>query len=217
LKHCHLTGKTVICEEPPAGRILFDRFLRDAKGGKGMESKPVVSGEAFWMAFEKFALLFSFIVNVILLVVVLVLLGLVIPIRDFIARPIMNDVMAEIDRLGTIHIVDDIPVENQKIGIKFDLPLKQDVKVTTIAPVPLETEAFFTLPGGGGYIRGTVSLDLPANTVLPVTLDATVPVSQMVPITMTVPVDIDLGKTDLKTSVDNFRALLEPVNKMLGK
>lgn len=216
MKHCHLTGKIVICEEPAAERILFHRLLCDAKGDKDMESKPVVSGEAFWMAFEKFALLFSFIVNVILLVVVLVLLGLVIPIRDFIARPIMNDVMAEIDRLGETHIETEITVEDE-IQVKFDLPLKQEVTVTTTEPVPLVTQAFFTLPGGGGYIRGTVSLSLPAGTNLPVTLDATVPVDQMVPVKMIVPVDIDLGDTDLKESVDNFKALLEPVDKMLGK
>jgi hypothetical protein len=181
-----------------------------------MESRPVVSGEAFWMAFEKFALLFSFIVNVILLVVVLVLLGLVIPIRDFIARPIMNDVMAEIDRLGETHIETEITVEDE-IQVKFDLPLSQEVTVTTTEPVPLTTNAFFTLPGGGGYIRGTVSLNLPAGTSLPVTLDTTVPVDQMVPVKMVVPVDINLGDTDLKKSVDNFKALLEPVDKMLGK
>jgi len=39
----------------------------------------------------------------------------------------------------------------------------------------------------------------------------------MVPVKMIVPVDIDLGDTDLKTSVDNFKALLEPIDTMLGK
>ena len=181
-----------------------------------MEAKPVITGDAVWLAFEKFALLFSFVVNVILLVVVLVLLGLVLPIRDYIARPIMNDVMAEIDRLGETHITTEITVEDE-IQVRFDLPLSQKVTVTTTEAVPLTTQAFFTLPGGGGYIRGTVSLDLPANTALPVMLDTTVPVDEAVPVRITVPVDINLGETDLKTSVDNFRALLEPVDNLLGK
>jgi len=181
-----------------------------------MESKPVISGEAFWSAFEKFALLFSFTMNVILLIVVLVLVGLLIPIKDYIARPTMDKVMAEIERLGNTHIKTTIVVEDE-IQVKFDLPLNQEVNVTTTEAVPLETGAFFTLPGGGGYIRGTVSLNLPANTTLPVILDTTVPVDQMVPVKMIVPVDIDLGDTDLKTSVDNFKALLEPIDIMLGK
>lgn len=181
-----------------------------------MESKPVISVGAFWLAFEKFALLFSFATNIILLVVVLVLAGLLIPIKDYIARPIMDDVMGEIDRLGTTHIRTTIVVEDE-IRVKFDLPLKQEVDVTTTADVPLETFALFTLPGGGGYIRGTVNLNLPANTVLPIIMDMTVPVDQMVPIKITVPVDIDLGDTDLKVSVDNFRALLEPIDTLLGE
>ncbi len=180
-------------------------------------SGRLIEGEAFWLAFERFALIFSFVMNVILLVVVLVLLGLLLPIRDLVARPTLDKVMAEIDRLGTMHIVDEIPVEGQKIRVKFDLPLKQEVNVTTTAPVPLNTQAQFVLPCGGGYIWGTVKLDLPVNTTLPVMLDTKVEVDQMVPITMTVPVDIDLGQTDLKLISDNFKALLAPVNTLLGE
>jgi len=44
-----------------------------------------------------------------------------------------------------------------------------------------------------------------------------VPVDQMVPVKLTVPVDINLGETDLKTSVDNFKALLEPIDNLLGE
>jgi len=181
-----------------------------------MGAKPVIRGSSFWLAFERFALVFSFSMNVILLVVVLVLAGLLLPIKDYIARPIMDQVMAEIDQLGETHIKTTILVEDE-IQVKFDLPLNQAVNVTTMAPVPIETAAFFTLPGGGGYIRGTVSIDLPANTVLPVRLNTTVPVDQMVPVRMEVPVDINLGETDLKTSVDNFKALLEPIDNLLGK
>lgn len=181
-----------------------------------MESKSVIQGASFWLAFEKFALVFSFSVNVILLVVVLVLVGLLLPIRDYIARPIMDKVMTEIEQLGETHIETTIVVEDE-IQVKFDLPLNQAVNVTTLAPVPIETAASFTLPAGGGYIRGTVSLDLPTGTVMPVMLNTTIPVDQMVPVKLTVPVDINLGETDLKTSVDNFKALLEPINNLLGE
>ena len=181
-----------------------------------MESKSENRGESFWLAFEKFALIFSFTMNIILLVVVLVLLGLLIPIKNQIARPMMDDVMSEIDRLGETHIKTTITVQDE-IQVKFDLPLKQEVNVTTTEAVPLTTEAYFPLPGGGGYSRGTVSIDIPSGTTLPVLLDTTVPVDQMVPITMDVPVDIDLGDTDLKTSVDNFRILLEPIDSLLGE
>lgn len=181
-----------------------------------MESKPVVQSSSFWLAFERFALIFSFSMNVILLIVVLVLLGLLLPIRDHLARPTMDKVMAEIDRLGDTHIKTTVVVEDE-IQVKFDLPLEQEVDVTTTGPVEIKNAADFYLPGGGGYIHGTVKMDLPAETTLPVRLKATVPVDQMVPVRMEVPVDINLGDTDLKETVDNFKALLEPVNALLGK
>jgi hypothetical protein len=181
-----------------------------------MASKPVIKGSSFWLAFERFALVFSFTVNIILVVVVMMLAGLLLPIRDYIARPTMDRVMTEIERLGNTHIQTTVVVEDE-IPVIFDLPLNQPVNVTTMAPVPIKTAAYFTLPGGGGYIRGTVSLNLPANTVLPVQLDTTVPVDQMIPVRMEIPVDINLGDTDLKTSVDNFEALLKPIHDFLGK
>lgn len=181
-----------------------------------MRARTVNRSEAFWLAFERLALLFSFTVNVILIIVVLVMAGLLLPIKNQIARPLMDQVMGEIDRLGNTHIETTVTVEDE-IQVKFDLPLNQEVNVTTTAPVPLTTAAYFVLPGGGGYIRGTVSIDLPADTTLPVLLNTTVPVDQMVPVKLEVPVDINLGNTDLKTSVDNFRALLEPIDDLLGE
>lgn len=181
-----------------------------------MASRNVSQGEAFWLAFERLALVFSFTMSVVLLVVVLVLLGFLLPIRDQIARPTMDKVMAEIDRLGSTHIKTTIPVKDS-IRVKFDLPLSQKVDVTTTEAIPLTTDAYFVLPGGGGYIQGTVSIELPANTTLPVQLNTTVPVDQEVPVEMDVDVDIDLAETDLKTSVDNFKALLKPVHQFLGE
>ena len=181
-----------------------------------MQAKPEKRTKAFWLAFERFALIFSFSMNVILLIVVLVLLGLLLPIKNQVARPMMSQVMGEIDRLGTTHIRTTVTVEDE-IQVKFDLPLDQAVDVTTTAPVPITTNAHFTLPSGGGYIQGTVTINLPTDTKLPVRLNTTVPVDQMVPVKLTVPVDINLGDTDLKVSVDNFRALLEPIDAMLGE
>ena len=144
--------------------------------------------ESFWLAFEKFALIFSFSMNVILLIVVLVLLGLLIPIKNQIAQPIMSQVMGELDRLGETHIKTTVVVEDE-IQVKF----------------------------GGGYIKGTVSIDIPADTTLPVLLNTTVPVDQMVPVKLSVPVDINLGDTDLQVVVDSFGELLEPIDIFLGK
>jgi hypothetical protein len=180
-----------------------------------MEKKSGEQSEAFWVVFERFALLFSFTMNIILLIVVLVLVGLIVPVKNQIAQPVMDKMMAEIDRLGNAHIKTTIVVEDE-IQVKFDLPLDKEIDVKTTDIVPMTSEAYFTLPNGGGYIRGTVNIDLPADTTLPVRLNTTVPVDQIVPVRLEVPVDIALADTDLKVSVDNFKALLAPLNSLVS-
>ncbi len=63
---------------------------------------------------------------------------------------------------GRSSITDTIKI-NQQVPVRFDLPLKQDTVVTTQSPVPISTQATFSL-GQFGSINGTVSLQLPAGT-----------------------------------------------------
>jgi hypothetical protein len=82
------------------------------------------------------------------------------------------------------------------VPVQFDLPLSQDTVVTTQAPVPLNTHATFSL-GQFGSINGMVSLQLPAGTRLPVHLDITVPVSNVIPVVFDQPVRIPLAEKGL--------------------
>jgi len=54
-----------------------------------MGAKPVIRGSSFWLAFERFALVFSFSMNVILLVVVLVLAGLLLPLGVYLVERVL--------------------------------------------------------------------------------------------------------------------------------
>jgi hypothetical protein len=125
----------------------------------------------------------------------------------------LNTVLGQLDSafkdLGQVVITDTIKI-NQQVPVRFDLPLKQDTVVTTQAPVPISTQATFSL-GQFGSINGTVSLQLPPGTSLPVHLELTVPVSNVIPVVFDQPVRIPLAEKGLGSVVSKLRAALSPI------
>jgi len=174
--------------------------------------------EAFWLALEKFALFFSFVVNLVLVVVVLALAIALIrfepAIKNDVAMKLVNDLNTGIDLLGsatitrTIHIEDSIP-------ISFTLPIEQDTVVVLNESVPLTAYTSINFPGGGGQLNATVSLNLPKGMRLPVHLTMEVPVSQTVPVVMDVPVEIPLQETELNKVVVHFQKMIAPYDKLI--
>ncbi len=189
---------------------------------------------------QNFAITFSFIVNAI--TVVLLILGAfpaiqaALFVKDETVEPLLNDLDAAFVELGKSEIVTDIQIDEQ-VNITFDLPLDQPLPIDFPLPIQQDTAvmltervplynlpATFVLPGGGGQINGMVSLALPAGMYLPIRLDMTVPVTstipvrmnvpvdQQVPIRMTVPVRINLGESGLQPAVDDLRRAIQPIS-----
>ncbi len=167
-----------------------------------------------WQAFKNFAILFSFVVNVVLLLVLLLALPLLIPIVHTIARPLVSGLTQSFVQMGDASIVRTIHVDDS-IPVVFSLPLQQDTSVTLTDDVPLTVPATFMLPGGGGTINGTVVIQLPAQTSLPVALDITVPVSTTIPVQLDVGVDIPMQETELAGPFNALRGLFEPLDRLL--
>jgi hypothetical protein len=71
------------------------------------------------------------------------------------------------------------------------------------------------LPGGGGVINGTVSLNLPSGLELPVALDLVVPVNQTIPVQLDVAVDIPLNETELGQPFGDLQAIFTPLDALL--
>jgi hypothetical protein len=189
---------------------------------------------SFWTSFKNVAILFSFIVNLILVVVLLVVaLPLVCQLKVGLLDPILTDLDAAFVSLGeatidtTVQIDESIPIQfdlplDESLPIGFELPIEQDTTVVLQQPVPLYAPATFRFPGSGGAINGTVSLSLPPGMALPVRLSMVVPVSQTVPVVLDVPVDqdvpiqmdvpvqIELGESGLGPVVGELRASIEP-------
>jgi hypothetical protein len=169
-----------------------------------------------WQAFKTFALLFSFTVNIILVIVLLLVAPLIIPIVNDIAKPIVGGLNDSFVDMSNASIVRTISVEDE-IPIAFTLPLEATTDVVLAEAVPLNIPARFILPGGGGSINGLVGLELPKGLVLPVELALDVPVNQQVPVALNVEVEIPLSETELGQPFNTLRALFEPLDGLLKK
>ena len=192
----------------------------------------------FWNAFRDIAILFSFIVNFVLVVALLVIsipaLRAAFALKTGLVEPLVDDLDTAFVGLGeatidtTVRIDEAIPIRfvlplDQPLPIDFDLPIEQPTVVVLTERVPLNLPAQFSMTGGGGSINGTVSLALPVGLHLPIQLDMTVPVTetipvqmnvpvdQIVPIQMNVPVQIELGKSGLDPVVEDLRGAIRPV------
>jgi hypothetical protein len=162
----------------------------------------------FWDGLKNFSLLFSMIVNLILIVVVVVILNQVGAIKMTLAS-ILGQLDSAFEGLGQSTIVDTIGIK-QQVPVQFDLPLDQTTTVVTQAPVPITAYATFSL-GQFGSINGTVSLALPSGTALPVHLQLTVPVSTSIPVVFDQPVSINLAQKGLGPVVTKLRGALAPL------
>ncbi|MCS7251956.1 MAG: hypothetical protein RMK32_04550 [Anaerolineae bacterium] len=166
-----------------------------------------------WEAFKNIAIVFSFTVNLILVIVLLLLYLHLASLKSAINETVIR-LEGIVQDLGGTRISTMIPIR-QSIPVAFELPVQQDTVVVTLAPVPIMTTATFQLPGGGGTIRGTVFINLPPGTRLPVRLNMTVPVRTQIPVNFDQPVDIALGASGLDPVVFKLLTLLKDLKALL--
>jgi len=159
----------------------------------------------------RFMVVFSFIVN---LVLVLVLLGaglLIFEIKNAIAEPLIGGLHSTAIGLRNATIDWTIPVRDN-IPVNLDIELKTDTVVVLNAPVPLTVQAVIDLPGlNAENVPATVSLELPAGLQLPVKLDVPVPVRERLDIALDVRAVIPLSETQLVDPINTLGLLFEPL------
>ena len=167
-----------------------------------------------WHAFKNIAIVFSFVVNFVLILVLLLAPEPVFMAKTEIAEPLLDDLDGAFAALGETNIETTVKLDKM-LPVVFDLPLEQATNVTLVQPVPLQAPATFYLPGGGGAINGTVSLNLPTGMVLPVYLDLDVPVSTTVPVVMDIPVTINLNESGMGPAITQLRGVFSPIQTTL--
>ncbi len=177
--------------------------------------------ELLWLAFEKFAIVLSFFVS---LTVILILIALVITyhqqravlasLRKDVACPLVVDVNTMLDDLERAVISQSVPV-NLTVPLAFTLDLNSSTNLQVNEGVPVNSQATLTLSGGGGQLRGTVTMEVPRGTSLPVHLDMSVPISHTVPVQTSVHVAIPVKDTELGPVVGDLRGLVAPYLNLL--
>ncbi|MBN1659730.1 MAG: hypothetical protein JXA93_15090 [Anaerolineae bacterium] len=173
--------------------------------------------EILWLAFEKFAIFFSFAVTFTVVMILLLLAfallhqrETLLPLKDGIVCDTVTGLNTLLDDFESAVITRTISI-SQTIPVEFDLPLDQNITVRMTDGVDLQRPTTMVLPGGGGRINGTVYLELPSGLRLPIQLNTMVPVRQQLPVQMDVPVAIPLSETDLGGVIQQLRDLLAPL------
>src|SRR5689334_4470868 len=198
-----------------------DEKTDDEKTDDAAKKKPSRLRNLIWQgkvtgAFWKFATLFSFIVNLILVIVLIFVGWLLFDIKNAIAQPLVGGLYGSFVQMDNSHIVTTIEV-NDTLPVQFDLPLKQQTDVV-ISKDTLITGASVSIQGGVLIINDApTTILLRQGTPLPIQLDLIVPVSQTVPVHLIVPVNIALDQTDLHTPFNRLRNLFYPYSNALDK
>jgi hypothetical protein len=161
----------------------------------------------------RFMVIFSFIVNIVL-VVVLLLAGLFIfEIKNQVADPLIGGLHSTAAGLGDATIDWVIPVRDT-IPVVLDIPLETDTTVVLTSDVPLTVNAIINMPSilSQRDVPASVNLILPQGLVLPVALDLNVPVNQDLDIALDVRAVIPLRETQLIDPINQLGLLFEPLS-----
>jgi hypothetical protein len=174
-------------------------------------------GEILWLAFEKFAIVFSFVVTFTLVMLLLATAiagwqhrSLLESLRAGLACDTVTGLNTVLDDFENAVITRTISI-SQTIPVQFDQPLDTSLNVELTENVSLSRPTTFVFPAGGGQINGTVYLELPEGQVLPIHMRTSVGVSQTLPVQMDVAVAIPLKETELGLVINHLKELLAPL------
>jgi hypothetical protein len=210
-------------ETPTLSQSYASPAARPAAQARTTPPRKLKIPQAVWNSM----IVFSFVVNLVLVIVVLVLGVLLFSIKSAIAQPLIGGLHSSFVEMDNAHIKTTIAVNdsiqvNDTIPVVFDLPLNQATVVTLTSDTFIDNATIVSLNAGGLQLFNAIGdIVLPAGTALPVQLSLVVPVSQTVPVVLnvpvnlSVPVDIALNQTDLHPPFTNLANIVGPYNALL--
>ena len=163
-----------------------------------------------WPAFTNLAVVFSFVVNLVLIIALVLILRQVGPLMTGTVKPLVDGLHMSFVEMNQVSIKRTVAVE-EVIPIEFTVPLDTTSTVILSEDVVLGNHPItMVLPGGGGYINGNVTMVLPAGLELPVALALDVPVKEGIPLDFEVSVEIPLRETELSGPFARLEGLFAP-------
>jgi hypothetical protein len=183
-----------------------------AKSSAGPK-KALIKRDKLAPAFFNTVGILSFIVNIILIVVLVILARELFALKALVGDHLLGGLYANFILMDKAHIRTNIVVEDS-IPIQFDLPIDQAIIVTLNEPTRING-AQVVINSGGLSINAPANIVLPAGTQLPIQLNLTVPVQTTVPIKINVPVDIPLQETELHQPFIGLQDVVRPLYELL--
>jgi hypothetical protein len=179
---------------------------------------------SFWKAM----IITSFVMNIILLLVFVLLGAFLFSWRNQIvattftaqgfARENVTELQSVVAGLQSANIKTTIPL-SQPLGLNLMVPIDQTTMVTTTQDVPLSVPAYIDM-GPYGQLYPQVNLNLPAGTPLMIRLKLDVPLETTIPVKLNVPVDIPLKDTELGPQFERLGKIVDrlvtPAAPLLG-
>lgn len=156
----------------------------------------------------RLAILFSLVVNVVLVLVLLIL--------PFVLRPILSQVMAELDNLENAVIETTVEIDQGMPVRDVDIQVVRPLTVTTVAESTIDAAYVTMYLGSGSTVAGTTYINMPSGTELPIDFLNRIVMSSTIPVRLQVPVSIPLKETPLASSFAHFKEMLLPVTRLLG-
>ncbi|MCS6992988.1 MAG: hypothetical protein N2117_05390 [Anaerolineales bacterium] len=158
-------------------------------------------------AFFRVSSILSFIINIILIVVILILARELFALKAIVGDHLLGGLYRNFQLMDAAHIRTTITVQDN-IPVAFDLPISQQITVTLTENTTIRNAIV-------GVLSVPTSVTLPAGTQLPIQLDLTVPVQTVIPVTLNVPVDIPLRETELHQPFIGLQDVVRPFNDLL--
>ena len=183
-------------------------------------------GKFIW----RFMVIFSFIVNLVLIIVLLVLGLLIFEIKNNVADPLVQGLHRTAVGLDKATIDWTIPVRDE-LFVDLQVPINQNTILSTVTqyngePVqPIAGETLVTLTRdvplviNNAFIQSpdltlrnaTVNITLPSGTSLPVSLNLEVGLQTDIPVALDVRAVIPIQETQLTDPINTLRLLFEPL------
>jgi hypothetical protein len=167
----------------------------------------ILRGIGRWL--WRFMVIFSFVVNLVLIGVVLFLLATLFDIKQNIAEPLVGGLYSAFVGLEDATIDWTIPVRAD-VPVNLDIPLQQNTVVILTEAVPMTVVANIQAPALS-LTNARVTLELPVGLRLPVSLDLNVPVRDSLPVSLDVRAVIPLADTQLEDVAQSLQLLFEPL------
>lgn len=183
-------------------------------------------GKLIW----RFMVIFSFIVNIVLIVVLVALGIFIFEIKNNVADPLVQGLHRTAVGLDKATIDWTIPVRDS-LFVDLQVPINQNTILSTVTeyngqPVPpIAGETLVTLTRdvplaiNNAFIQSpdltlrnaTVNITLPAGTTLPVSLDLEVGLQTDIPVSLDVRAVIPIDETQLTDPINTLKLLFEPL------